>query len=115
MADALFRAAVPSRRSPGALSMTQVAALPDGNTLLPALGALLEAVKQRCPKDAIVEEKCTEVLLAAGKDMERSLMANAAMQRVAQLEQRVVELKARATHLPRPSPATRIARPHTHH
>ena len=80
------------------------------STLLPCLGQLLETVRKtvrNAPDEAKfqLDAKCAMVLLAASKDMENSLHAEAAINRVAQLEDQVKQLQVRpACHLSHPTP-----------
>ena len=68
-----------------------------GGALLPALGELMQLVRKRLPQhDTTVDEAMIHVLLAAGKDHENALKHQAALQRVSQLEQRVLELEVRS-------------------
>ena len=66
------------------------------STLLPALGELLSAVHSGCKDRAHLDEKAMMVLMAASKDAEKALLAQAALLRVAELEQQVATLQVRA-------------------
>jgi len=63
------------------------------STLLPALGELLSAVHSGCKDRAHLDEKAMMVLMAASKDAEKALLAQAALLRVAELEQQVATLQ----------------------